>query len=83
MGDMLVAIRGVKDVAHAQLMHHLAFGSPGVHLDPAVQHDEHLGSVVHVPLVGLIRPVQAHRGGALDPFDPHRLPGAGSGEVAG
>ncbi len=80
MGDMCIAAFGVEDLAGFRRQNGFLAVVSNMHVDLSVQHHKHLWPVIHVPFVGLIRPMQPH-GGPGDLFDVQRRPGLRGGEV--
>ena len=62
---------------------HRMFGpiQPVFHLNRAIEHDENLGAIIDVPDIGLVGPMQPHRG-AFNFGEITGSPGTGSSEAA-
>jgi hypothetical protein len=81
MSHVFVSILRVEDVADAEPMHLFDTVLAGVHVDASIDDDEDLGTVIDVPDIGRVRPMETD-GDVIDPLDIHGLPRAGTREGA-
>lgn len=60
MGHVLTARLGKENIARREQRAALLAGLAPTHLDTTVEHGEHLRTVIDVPVVGCIGPVQTY-----------------------
>lgn len=77
---MFVAFQGMKDQSWPKMVDLHVARTSNAHVDVAVQHDEHLRTVVDVPVIGRVGPVQPNSC-LLEVLDGQRLPGLRSAKA--
>jgi hypothetical protein len=80
MGNMLITILGMKDVAHIQPMDPLGAILPCMHVDCTVENHKYFRAVIDVPLVRLIGPMKSN-GGVADALNIQGVPRSGAGKT--
>ncbi len=78
---MFVPVLGMKNVSHVQTVDDDLTAFLGVHIDHPAENNENLWAVIHMPLVGLVCPMQTHGGCPFDTLDRQRTPSAIAGKL--
>lgn len=81
--NMFISGGRMKNVAGPQNVNGHLTVFARVHVDITIEHHKHLRTIVDVPFVGRVGPVQPHSCCFGKPFDVHSFPGLGGGKGAG
>ncbi len=78
---MLIADIGHKNIRRPKAYRMFGAIQPILHVNRAIEHNENLGAVIDVPVIGLVGSMQPHRR-TFNFREIPRAPGASGGEIA-